>query len=90
MENQKIQFINVYSQEIIREEDVKKEIAEKIISDMSNPPKDAIGNMVLMGSQMKIYQAQYITHKKVIEDGLAVTKLLFKLNQHEKQLRTNR
>lgn len=86
MKNQKIQFINVYSHEVLREEEVTKEVAEQIISDMSNPPKEAIGNMVLMGSQMKIYHAEYITHKKVIEDGVTVTKLFFKLKQHEKQL----
>ncbi|MCP1158184.1 hypothetical protein [Bacillus infantis] len=62
---------------------MEKNFAEKMVNDLINPPKTATGEMILVGYQMKLYEAEFINHKFLTEYDSSVIKLYFKLKHHE-------
>jgi hypothetical protein len=83
-----MQFLNVYTQEILRDELMKKEIAEELIERMATPKSIKLRDETsfLLDSQMRIFKAKYITHKESYEDGVKVYRVMFQLKLNEKQI----
>lgn len=88
----RVQFLNVYTQEILRDELMKKEVAESFIETMVHPQSVKLRDETtfILDSQMRIYQAKYIAHTVSIEDGVKVYRVLFQVKLHEQQIPINR
>lgn len=83
-----MQFLNVYTQEILRDEMMNEEIAEGLIKSMVQPQSIELRDEMtfIMDSQMRIFKAKYISYKESIDEGIKVYRVLFQVKQNEKQL----
>jgi hypothetical protein len=92
LEKCRVQFLNVYTQEILRDELMKKEIAEEMIKMMVHPQSVKLRDesSYLMDSKMRLFKAKYITYKESIEDGIKVYRVMFQVKLNEKQMPVKR
>ncbi len=78
----KIQFINAYTHEILR--DVEQSLNS--IQEMIGHFKSSNGQeLFLMNSSQKLFKANYVTDKMVIENGKDVHKVFFKVKVNDLQ-----
>lgn len=84
----KIQFINAYTQELLREQIMETEHAEILIKSLVTPkhPKLKDEPAYILDSQYRLLKADFVTHTSFIEDGINVYRLFFKVKLNEKQI----
>jgi hypothetical protein len=81
----KIQFCNVYTQEVLREEnyDTPDQILS-IIDDMENKVSSDLG-LFLFDSRRRTLKAEYVSYKMIHEGKGTVYKLFFKVRLNDVQ-----
>jgi hypothetical protein len=86
----KIQFCNVYTQEVLREEKYDKpDRILSIIEDMQKQVDSKLG-LYLFDSQMRTLKAEYISHKMIHEGMTTVYKIFFKVKLNDVQAKVRR
>ncbi|WP_042456680.1 hypothetical protein [Neobacillus dielmonensis] len=77
-----IQFCNTYTQEILREESYENfKRIEEIITGLSN----AVGEIYILDSSMRMHVAAYVTDKIIVTDREFIYKVFFKTKLCELQ-----
>lgn len=72
----KIQFVNAFTQEVIREEELKDQRIHQFIVDIEESKK-LEGEIYLFDHGLKVYQAKYISHTMYKEEDKKVYRLMF-------------
>jgi hypothetical protein len=84
----KVQFVNAFTQEVIREEELKDQRIQQFIVDFEKTKK-LKGEVLLIDHGLKVYEAKYISHTMYKEEDKKVYRLLFKAKKsHLKVKRT--
>ncbi|MEH7441119.1 hypothetical protein V7201_02180 [Bacillus sp. JJ1122] len=83
----RVEFVNVFTQEILREVPYQDEKAILEIIDMLSSKPENSNDTYLIDSQFRSLDAEYVSHSKLEDDGVTVYKLFFKVQLSEKQLK---
>lgn len=82
----RLQLVNVYTQEVLREQDYKNNETILNMIDSFEDEKDKEEECFIFDSGRRTLRAVYVTHNICNDDGVKVYRLLFKVKLNEVQV----